>query len=195
MVTQWYVEAGKYNVLPWTAASCSAHGRAPRIAIERKSYTYYPGTQVVSALVAADVGTVPIASLRMRISPRKELRALLSLSGCGRRISIYIKDGRLSNVHKYVGKEIMIVRSEETVPPDPRAEVRVLNRRKPDIQPAKDRPVGPSSISTRSWWARLDGGYDSAIVWDRCRLVGRRRCGLADYVGLQGALPFTGKLL
>ena len=82
LVTQWYVEAGRYHVLPVDGrVMLRAMEERPRIGVDRESYTYYPGTQVVPGQVAADVRNRPIASLRMRISQRKELRAFLSLSG------------------------------------------------------------------------------------------------------------------
>src|SRR5512137_384089 len=56
MVAQWYVEAGKYNVLPVDGRVMQrAMEDRPTIAIDRKSYTYYPGTQAVPATVAPNI--------------------------------------------------------------------------------------------------------------------------------------------
>jgi len=49
MVTQWYVEAGKYNVLPVDAASCSAPWKsAPGLRSSVRVIRYYPAHRSVS---------------------------------------------------------------------------------------------------------------------------------------------------
>jgi arylsulfatase len=116
MVAQWYVEAGKYNVLPVDGrVMLRAMDERPQIAVDRKSYTYYPGTQVVPAppstlnrphSITADV-EIPAAGAE---------GVLLSMGGVDGGYSFYLKDGKLCYVHNYVGKEIMIVRSKDSVP-------------------------------------------------------------------------------
>ncbi|NIP67883.1 MAG: hypothetical protein GTO04_01455, partial [Planctomycetales bacterium] len=54
MIAQWYVEAGKYNVLPIDGRGAQrVADERPAIAVARTSYTYYPGTQPVSAYAGA----------------------------------------------------------------------------------------------------------------------------------------------
>ena len=49
MIGQWYVEAGKYNVLPVDGRGVQRFAEErPTIAKDRTSYTYYPGTQSVA---------------------------------------------------------------------------------------------------------------------------------------------------
>src|SRR5512136_896740 len=49
MVAQWYVEAGKYHVLPVDGRVMErAQEERPQIAVDRKSYTFYPNTQPIS---------------------------------------------------------------------------------------------------------------------------------------------------
>ena len=46
MIGMWYAEAGKYNVLPIDSRGTLRFADPrPQIAVDRKSYTYYPGTQ------------------------------------------------------------------------------------------------------------------------------------------------------
>ncbi len=48
MIATWYVEAGKYNVLPIDSRGTLRFADPrPQLAAERKSYIYYPGTQMV----------------------------------------------------------------------------------------------------------------------------------------------------
>ena len=48
MIATWYVEAGKYNVLPVDSRGVMRFAdERPQIAVARTSYTYYPGTQMV----------------------------------------------------------------------------------------------------------------------------------------------------
>ena len=48
MIAMWYVEAGKYNVLPIDSRGTLRFADPrPQIAADRKSYIYYPGTQMV----------------------------------------------------------------------------------------------------------------------------------------------------
>jgi arylsulfatase len=143
MVTQWYVEAGKYKVLPVDGRIMQrAMEERPTIAIERKSYTYYPGTQVVPGQVAADVRNRPHSITADADIPQEGAEGVLvSIGGVDGGFSIYIKDGKLCYVHNYVGKEIMIVRSEKTVPPG-RHELRFEFEPtgKPDIRNGKGSP-------------------------------------------------------
>ena len=55
MIGMWYVEAGKYNVLPIDARGTLRLGDPrPQIAGERKRYPYYPGTQSVPSNAARE---------------------------------------------------------------------------------------------------------------------------------------------
>ena len=48
MIGQWYVEAGKYNVLPVDGRGTQRFAEErPQLAKDRTSYTFYPGTQSV----------------------------------------------------------------------------------------------------------------------------------------------------
>jgi len=118
MVSQWYVEAGKYNVLPVDGRVMQrAMEDRPTIAIDRKSYTYYPGTQAVPATVAPNILNRP-HSITADADIRKEGAegVLLSIGGVDGGISFYVKDEKLCYVHNYVGKEITFVRSQTKVP-------------------------------------------------------------------------------
>ena len=60
MIATWYVEAGKYNVLPVDSRGTLRLAEPrPQIAVDRTSYTYYPGTQMVPANAGANVMNRP----------------------------------------------------------------------------------------------------------------------------------------
>jgi arylsulfatase len=60
MIAQWYVEAGKYNVMPIDGRGAQrVQDERPAIAVGRISYTYYPDTQPVSASAGANVMNRP----------------------------------------------------------------------------------------------------------------------------------------
>ena len=47
LIGQWYVEAGKYNVMPVDGRGTARFAeKRPQIAKDRSSYTFYPGTRV-----------------------------------------------------------------------------------------------------------------------------------------------------
>jgi arylsulfatase len=116
MVTQWYVEAGRYNVLPVDGrVMLRAMEERPRIAVDRKSTTYYPGTQVVP-LPGSTYNRPHSFTADVEIPAAGAEGVLLSMGGVDGGYAFYVKDGKLCYVHNYVGKEIMIARSKDSVP-------------------------------------------------------------------------------
>jgi arylsulfatase len=60
MIGMWYVEAGKYNVLPIDSRGVERFAdERPQIAAGRKRYVYYPGTQMVAINAAPRLVNVP----------------------------------------------------------------------------------------------------------------------------------------
>jgi arylsulfatase A-like enzyme len=118
LVSQWYVEAGKYSVLPIDSRiMLRATDEHPTVAVERKSYTYYPGTQVVPPLAGVNVLNRPHSITADVDIPKGGAEGvLLSVGGVDGGISFYIKEGKVCYAHNYVGKETTIVRSRSRVP-------------------------------------------------------------------------------
>ena len=101
MIAIWYAEAGKYNVLPIDGRG-GLHGADERsnIAINRKRYTYYPGTQVIPANAAVKVLNRPhciIADVEIHSGSVEGI--LLSHGGIEGGYSFYVKSGKL---HGYI---------------------------------------------------------------------------------------------
>ncbi len=118
MIATWYVEAGKYKVLPVDGRGTLRFAEErPQITKDRTSYTFYPGTQSVpynagprllnrSHSITAEVD-IPAGGAE---------GALISFGGTDGGYSFYIKDGKLQYVQNYVAKQYLHVEAAETIP-------------------------------------------------------------------------------
>ncbi len=118
MIATWYVEAGKYNVLPIDGRGVlRLADERPEIATDRTSYTYYPGTQGVPANAAVKVLNRPHSiTADVEIPAGGAEGILLAHGGIDSGYSFYIKGGKLHWVHNYVGKALYSVESSEKMP-------------------------------------------------------------------------------
>ncbi|MCH7576646.1 MAG: arylsulfatase [Chloroflexi bacterium] len=118
MIAQWYVEAGKYNVLPVDGRGQQRFAEPrPQIAPGRDSYTYYPGTQEVPVNAAA-----PIINRPHSITAAVEIPAggaegvLVSQGGIDGGYTFFVKDGKLRYTYSYVARTYYHVESNRPVP-------------------------------------------------------------------------------
>ncbi|MFC2030656.1 arylsulfatase [Chloroflexota bacterium] len=118
MIAQWYVEAGKYNVMPIDGRGPQrVQDERPAIAVGRSSYTYYPDTQPVSASAGANVMNRPHSiTADVEIPEEGAEGVIFSHGGSDGGYSLYVQDGLLHYVHNYVAKEYLHVKSVEKVP-------------------------------------------------------------------------------
>ncbi len=117
MIAQWYVEAGKYNVLPVDGrGNQRAQEERPVIAPPRDSYTYYPGTQAVPNNAAAIVLNRPHAITADVDFKQGDEGVLLAHGGNDGGYSLYVMDGKLHYAHNFVTRTIYHVESLEPVP-------------------------------------------------------------------------------
>lgn len=143
MIATWYVEAGKYNVLPIDSRGILRLGdRRPQIAGERSSYTYLPGTQVVPSNVSVNVNNRSFSITVDAEIPKGGAEGVLySMGGNDGGLSFYIKDSKLRYTYNYVAAEYFEVESKEQVPEGRhkfRFEFEVTG--KPDILKGKGSP-------------------------------------------------------
>ena len=143
MIATWYVEAGKYNVLPVDGRGVQRLAEErPQIAVDRTSYTYYPGTQAVPSDTAAHVLNRPHSiTADVDIPAGGAEGVLLAHGGNDSGYSFYMKGKKLHWVHNYVAKNYYHVESVETVPGGRhqlRFEFEVTG--KPDIAKGKGAP-------------------------------------------------------
>ena len=118
LIGQWYVEAGKYNVLPVDGRGIQRFAEErPVIAKDRTTYTYYPGTQSVASNAAVNLlNRSHSITAFVQIPDGGADGVLLSHGGVDSGYSFYLKDGRLKWCHNYVDKERYYVESPDPVP-------------------------------------------------------------------------------
>ncbi|KOG43283.1 arylsulfatase [Streptomyces resistomycificus] len=118
MIALWYVEAGKYNVLPIDGSALERLMlERPQITQARSGYTFRPGTQVLPAAVAPRVLNRPHSvTADVEIPPGGAAGVLLCQGANAGGWTFYVKDGHLHYAHNYVQRALYHVGSREKVP-------------------------------------------------------------------------------
>ena len=198
LISLWYVEAGKYNVLPIDGRGQQRFAEPrPQIAGERDVYTYFPGTQMVpendavhllnrSFVIRADVD-IPDGGAE---------GVLLTHGGVTGGYSFYLKDGALCFAHNYVGEQIFKIQASDPLPSG-RHTLRCEFERtgEPSIREGKG---APGTVKLHVDDAEVAHGDIPVTVPIMIGLGGGLVCGragpspvTADY---SGRFPFTGTL-
>jgi arylsulfatase A-like enzyme len=117
LIALWYVEAGKYNVLPITGPDQMRFAaERPQLSQERDRSVYYPGTQTVPESAAAKVlNRAHVIAAVVDIPDGGAEGVLLSHGGSAGGYVLFVKDNHLHYVHNYVGSEHFHVTSTEPV--------------------------------------------------------------------------------
>jgi arylsulfatase len=118
MIATWYIEAGKYNVLPVDGRGVQRFAEErPQIAVNRSRYVYYPDTQAIPAGSAVRVLNRPHSiTADVEIPPGGAEGILLAHGGNDSGYSFYVQSGKLHWVHNYVGRSLYHVESGSSVP-------------------------------------------------------------------------------
>jgi len=118
LIGMWYVEAGKYNVLPVDGRGTMRFAEErPQIAKDRASYTFYPGTQSVPFNAGPRLLNRPHSiTAEVDIPEGGAEGALVSFGGTDGGYSFYIREGKLQYVQNYVAREYLHVESTVPVP-------------------------------------------------------------------------------
>jgi arylsulfatase len=118
MIAQWYVEAGKYNVLPVDGRGQQRFADPrPEIAGARSTYTYYPGTQEVPVNAAAKIINRPHSiTADVEVPSGGAQGVLISQGGIDGGYTLFVKDGKLQYVYNYVARTFYHVESNVDVP-------------------------------------------------------------------------------
>jgi hypothetical protein len=118
MIATWYVEAGKYNVLPVDGRGQMRFAdERPQIAEARTSYKYYPETQQVPTNCSPKILNRSHAITADVEIPKDGAEGVLLCAGdIQGGFSLYIKNGKLHYAYNYVNRTFYDVESNVAVP-------------------------------------------------------------------------------
>jgi arylsulfatase len=118
MVSRWWAEAGKYNVLPLDGRMVTRafDPSAPQV-VPRPQYIYFPGGGEVAAAAAPPVLNRSHAlTAEVHIPEGGAEGVLAAMGGRFGGYSLFAQNGTLTYVHNYVGIERYLVTSNRPVP-------------------------------------------------------------------------------
>lgn len=117
LITLWYVEAGRYDVLPIDSSGTARLALPrPELTKDRSKYVFFPNTSPVPENAGPRV-----LNRRHSISAEVELSegtegVLLSHGGTNGGYSFFVQEGRLHYVHNYLGQQELHVSSKSVLP-------------------------------------------------------------------------------
>lgn len=119
LIAMWYVEAGKYNVLPVDGSALERMMvERPQVAEPRNQYVYRPGTQTVPFWVAARTLNRPHSITADADIPPGGAEGVLLCQGSGvGGWTFYVQNSRLHYAHNYVARETYSVSAPDPLPP------------------------------------------------------------------------------
>jgi arylsulfatase len=144
MIGMWYVEAGKYNVLPIDSRGTLRLGeQRPQIAVDRKRYIYYPGTQMVPGNAAPRVVNVAHSvSVHVNVPNGGAEGVLFSMGGNDGGFSFYVQNGKLTYGYNYVADRRFKIQADAPIPEgDHILSFEFVPTGKPDIPHGKGVPA------------------------------------------------------
>ena len=143
MIAIWYAEAGKYKVLPLDSRGTLRFAdERPALTEDRKTYIYYPHTQMVPENVAAKLlNRAHSLTAEVEIPAGGAEGVLICHGGNVGGYTLFMKDNKLHYVHNYVVAEEFHLVSNIAVPPG-KAELRYEFQPtgKPDVKKGKGSP-------------------------------------------------------
>ena len=115
LIGRWYVEAGKYDVLPVDGSGLARMvSEKPLVGLPRDSYTYFPNTQAVPYFAAPKVLNRPHSiTAAVEIPDDGAEGVLLSQGTAAGGYSFFVQEDRLHYVHNWVGRALLRVASDE----------------------------------------------------------------------------------
>ncbi|GAA1059135.1 arylsulfatase [Agromyces bracchium] len=118
LISLWYVEAGKYNVLPIDGRGQQRFAeQRPVIAKDRSRYVYFPHTSEVAGSAAPRLVNRPhTINALVEIPDGGAEGVLVSQGGVDGGYSLYLQGGRLVYTYNYVAAEYFHITSDTDVP-------------------------------------------------------------------------------
>ena len=117
LIATWYVEAGKYDVMPVDGSGVARMaGEKPLIAAPRDRFVYYPDTQSVPFFAGPRVLNRPHSITADVEIPEDGAEGVLLAQGTSAGgFTFYVKDGRLHYTHNWVARELLHLASDAEV--------------------------------------------------------------------------------
>jgi hypothetical protein len=118
MIATWYVEAGKYDVLPVDGRGMPRMlDERPQLTKDRARYTFYPHTQAVPYNAGPRLlNRTHTITADVEIPPEGAEGALVSFGGVDGGYALYIQHNNLQYVQNYVARDYLRVESTVPVP-------------------------------------------------------------------------------
>ena len=128
LIGTWYVEAGKYDVMPVDGSGLARMMvEKPHVSLPRNQYIYRPGTQSIPNFAAPRLHNRPHSITATVEIPEGGAEGVLFCQGTAAGgYSLYVKGGKLHYVHNYVSRQMFTVSSPDPLAGrTPRAPLRV----------------------------------------------------------------------
>lgn len=118
LIAQWYVEAGRYDVLPIDGSSVTRlMTERPQLTEERTRYTLWPNTAILPAAVAPRVLNRPHSITADAEIPTGGAEGVLLCQGANNGgFTFYVKDQRLHYAHNYLARAVYYVTAADPLP-------------------------------------------------------------------------------
>jgi len=118
LIGTWYVEAGKYNVMPIDGSGLARMvAEKPLVSVPRDRYTYRPGSQTIPNFAAPRLLNRPHSiTAWVDLADDKASGVLFCQGTAAGGFSLYMKDGLLKYVHNYVARDLFSVASPAPIP-------------------------------------------------------------------------------
>ena len=143
MIAMWYVEAGKYQVLPIDSRlTLRFSDERPQLTRDRTNYTYYPHTSAIPEKACVAVLNRPHSITAQLEIPKGGAEGVIAAMGSGAGGYVfYIQDKKLHYVYNYVASQEFITSSDTEIP-EGKVEVRFefVPTGKPDLKKGEGAP-------------------------------------------------------
>jgi arylsulfatase A-like enzyme len=118
MIARWYVEAGKYKVMPLDGSLfLRLVVERPQVALPRDNFTFYPDLSPVHAAVAPMLYNRPHSITAEVVIPEGGADGvLLAQGGVSGGYALYVRDHKLHYVYNYMGLQEFTITSSMDVP-------------------------------------------------------------------------------
>ena len=167
MISLWYAEAGRYNVLPLDGRGTLRLAEPrPQLTKDRERYVYYPGTQSIpSGQAAVILNRAHSITAEVEIPPEGAEGVLVAHGGVDGGYALYVKNNRLCYAYNYVAAEIFKVVSTTELPKG-KVELRFEFEPtgKPDIPKGKGTPGRAQLYVNAKLVGELDLPYTIPLV-------------------------------